>query len=458
MHMTAGEVSELVGGRVEGNPTVLLTGAEVDSRLLRPGDLFVALAGARRDGHDFVGDALGTAAAALVHSEAELSSPSADHALIRVEEPLKAYHALASQERARHNWQVVAITGSVGKTTTKDFLTAILSAHRRTGSTAGNRNSTLGLPAQILNQPEGLELFVAEAGMSHSGELDVLGGILRPDVVVYTRLAPVHIEFFADMDELADAKAELLQHLVPSGTLVVNADDPAQAAFADRTSARSVGYGAGADARIENLENLGLRGSRFELLLGGDPATVELALPGCHQAENLLAAATGAWVLGLSAAQIADTASRLQAADHRGRLFDIPPGVTLVDDSYNASPLAVAVMIDLMRATNGRKVAVLGEMYELGERASEAHRDAGSRVASACDVLIAVGGELAGELAASALAGGMAAASVRHLSDAESAADELVSVLEAGDVVLVKGSRGVGLDRLVERFVAERAV
>jgi UDP-N-acetylmuramoyl-tripeptide--D-alanyl-D-alanine ligase len=456
MRMTAAEVAGHLDGRVEGSPEVVLTSAEVDSRRLSKGSLFVALPGARCDGHAFVGAALETAAAALVRQQAQLPSPPAGRALIRVMDPLQAYHRLARVENDRRRWQVVAITGSLGKTSSKDFLAHILAPHARTGASSGNRNSTLGLPAQLLSQPADVDIFVAEAGMSHPGELDTLGAILHPEILLYTRLAPVHTEFFPDMEGIVRAKGELLAHLDPAGTLIVNADDPRQQAWLAATSARHLTYGTTeADVRLEEVVDRGLLGSRFRLLAGDQRTAVELPLAGAHQRENLLAAAAAAWALGLSLEQIAAAATTLQAAQHRGRIQRLANGATVVDDCYNASPVAMAQLLDLLRSSDGRRVAVLGEMYELGHLAEAAHAELGQRAARSCDLLLAVGGTLARTLAESASNAGLAPHSIHHVADSAAAAELLAGLLQAHDVVLVKGSRGVGLEAVVQALAED---
>lgn len=456
--MTVTDVARVVGGTVEGSAVVRLLGAEVDSRRLEDGDLFVALPGARRDGHEFVPMALETAAAALVQRDADLSPPPAERALVRVDDPLPAYHELARHERRERAWQVAAVTGSVGKTTTKDFLAALLAPHHRVGASQGNRNSTLGLPAEILSQDPEIEVFVAETGMSSPGELAILGEILRPQLLLYTRIAPVHTEFFPDLEGIVRAKAELLPWLDDEGTLVINAGDPNQATFPSETAARVIRYGSSdAEARIENVEDRGLLGCRFRLVLPDGEAEVELNLPGRHQAENLLAAAAAASAVGVRAEQVAATAPELLAPEHRGRVMAVGDGISLVDDSYNASPLAVRRLLELLARAPGRRVAVLGEMYELGDLAEEAHRNAGAKAAAACDLLVAVGGADAGLIADGARAAGQPNETIYRVEDADRATDLLRRVLRRGDVVLVKGSRGVGLDRTVEALAGEGA-
>ncbi len=447
--MTAAEVARAVAGSLHGSGDPVLLGAEVDSRRVRPGDLFVALPGARRDGHEFVAAALAVAGAALVRRAVELPPPPSGRALVAVDDPLAAYHELARRERRGRRWQVAAVTGSVGKTTTKDFLAALLAPYRTTGASRANRNSTLGLPAELLSQDAKIEVFVAEAGMSRAGELDTLGEILRPDLVLYTRIAPAHIEFFDGLEGVVRAKAELLRWLDRDGTLVINHDDPNQRGFAAETAATTLRYGSGStDARVTDVLDRGLLGSRFRLVLPDGEATVELSVAGRHQVENLLAAATAASALGITADDIASRAGELRAPEHRGRVLEIGD-VTVVDDSYNSSPVAVRRLLELLARAPGRRVAVLGEMYELGELAVEAHRQAGGQAAVACDLLVAVGGEHARALCAAAHDGGMPRSRVLQVEDADRAAEVLRTLLEPGDVVLVKGSRGVGLDRTV---------
>jgi UDP-N-acetylmuramoyl-tripeptide--D-alanyl-D-alanine ligase len=456
--MTAADVARVVGGEVEGNADARVLGAEVDSRRLEGGDLFVTLPGARRDGHEFVGVALETAAAALVCRDADLAAPPPERALVRVDDPLAAYHELARKERRDRAWRVAAVTGSVGKTTTKNFLAALLEPHFPVGASGENRNNTLGLPAEILSQEPGIEVFVAEAGMSTPGELAILGEILRPQLLVYTRIAPVHLEFFPDFAGIVRAKAELLPWLDDEGTLIINADDPNQAGYPAETGARVIRYGGErSEARLEDVEDRGLLGSRFRLVLPDGEAVVELAIPGRHQADNLLAAAAAASAFGVRAEQVAAMAPELMAPEHRGRVIATGDDISLVDDSYNASPLAVRRLLELLARAPGRRVAVLGEMYELGDLAEEAHRSAGEEAAAACDLLVAVGGADAERIASGARGAGLPDGVIHLVEDAERAAELLRRVLLSGDVVLIKGSRGVGLDRTVAALTGEEA-
>jgi len=458
MRLTAGRITEIVGGILEGDPDVTVTGAEVDSRRVRPGDLFIALPGARRDGHAYVASALDTGAAALVRRSARLSPPPPGTALIRVGDPLAAYHRLAAVERRRRQWKIVGVSGSVGKTTTKEILASLLSLGWRTGASEGNRNSTLGLPAELLSQPEDVEIFVAELGMSHPGELDMLGNIVHPDILVYTRIAPAHTEFFPDLSAIVRAKAELLEHIAEDGVLVLNGLDPHQEELAAGSTARIVRFGAeGDEVWADEVEDRGLLGSAFVLVAGGTRTPVELPLAGLHQVENYLAAVAAALELGIGTDQAAAAAPRLVAAPRRGRVIRLASGITVVDDSYNASPLAMGRVLALLAGSSGRRVAVLGEMYELGPMAREAHREIGSLAARSCDLLLTVGAAHATAMAQAAREAGMPASSVVEAADAMEAAGKLRELLRPGDLVLFKGSRGVGLDVAVDALTGGEA-
>ncbi len=458
MHMTASEIASMVGGMVRGSGDVTVSGAEVDSRLVSEGDLFIALPGERVDGHTFVSTALIRASAALVRTDMELPPVPSDRALIEVDDPLAAYHHLATVDCSRRSWQVAAVTGSVGKTTTKDFLADILGGHRMTGRTQGNRNSTLGLPAQILSAAEDTEVFVAEAGMSQPGELDILGNILQPDVVLYTRIAPAHTEFFDSMDGIVEAKAELLSHLSPTGILVINQDDSRQSGFGDRTDAEVVGYGTRESvARIEDLEDLGLEGSRGTLILRSGTASFLLRIPGLHQAENFLAAAAAAEALGLQVGDIAGHAEELTAAAHRGVVLHLHGDITVVDDSYNASPTAMERALEMLAVSPGRRIAVLGEMLELGPAAATAHREIGRLAADTCDILLAVGPDTSAALVEGALEAGLPADRIHRADLSSDALPILEHLLKPGDTILVKGSRGIALDRVVSILAEGRS-
>ncbi|MGE5236489.1 MAG: UDP-N-acetylmuramoyl-tripeptide--D-alanyl-D-alanine ligase [Acidobacteriota bacterium] len=448
MRRTAAELARRLSAPLSGADT-MVTGVAIDSRAVRPGDLFVAIPGERVDGHDFLAEAAARgAAAALVGRRIahELSQ-------VVVPDPVAALQAIAAVERVAAGFRVAAVTGSVAKTTTKEILAALLARSFRVGATRGSRNSQAGFPAELCSQPDGLEWFVAELGMSHAGELDRLGRVAQPDALLYTVIAPVHLEYFPSVEAIAEAKAELIPYLRRDGTLVVNADDPLVNALADRFPGRVVRYGTpeGAALRLEGYEGRGLLGARFRLAGPGLDIPVDWEIAGRHQATNLLAAAACALALGVPAGEIAPCAALARPSRHRGEVFPLASGATLVDDSYNASPVAVRQMLELLAATPGHRVAVLGEMLELGERTLAFHREVGALAGRAADLVVAVGGPAAGALAAA-----VESARAYHVPDAAAALDLLGSLLRPGDVILVKGSRAIALDRLADTLRAGR--
>ena len=442
----AAGLATILGANLRGDGSALVSGVAIDSRAVRPGDAFVALRGARVDGHDFVGQA------AAAGATAALVAHPADAALAQIVVPdtVAALQQIARAERAGAAYRLAAVTGSIGKTTTKEILAAFLGSAFRVGLTRGNRNSETGFPAELCNQPDDIEWMVAELGMSHAGELDRLGAVAQPDAALYTVVAPVHLEFFPDIDAIAEAKAELIPHIRPAGVLVLNAADPRVASFAGRFGGRVLRYGArgASDLWIEAYRERGLLGSRFELAGALGAFEVECPLPGRHQATNVLAAATLALGAGVRADSIASAASKLRPAPRRGELHAVPGGITLVDDSYNSSPEAAKVLLALLAASEGRRVAVLGEMLELGPASPAFHREIGRRAAASADIVVVVGGTSAAEMARAA--GG---AETHYAATASEALDVVRGLLRAGDVVLVKGSRGVGLDTVVDGLV-----
>jgi UDP-N-acetylmuramoyl-tripeptide--D-alanyl-D-alanine ligase len=444
MHRRVGELVELLDAKLEGDGAVEVTGVAIDSRAVRPGDLFVALPGERVDGHEYVAQAAAAGAtAALVSRTLPAALP-----LLVVPDTLAALQSLARAERAQAAYQLAAVTGSIGKTTTKGFLADLLATSFPVGFTRGSRNSQAAFPAELCNQPSGIRWMVAELGMNHAGELDRLGAIARPDALLYTVVAPVHLEFFTDVDAIAEAKAELIPHLGRDGLLVLNAADSRVAGFAKRFAGKTLRYGVPRESELwlEDYQEKGLLGSRFRLTGPLGNVEVDWSLPGLYQAENLLAATSLALALGVEPSAVAPCAARLRPPSRRGEVHELPkPRITVVDDSYNSSPRAAAAVLSLLAATPGRRVAVLGEMLELGEASPAFHREVGRRAAAAADVVVAVGGPNAAELAHAANG------SEAHVVATAPAALELLQrLLRPGDVVLVKGSRGVGLDLVVD--------
>jgi UDP-N-acetylmuramoyl-tripeptide--D-alanyl-D-alanine ligase len=458
--LSVGEAARAVGGRVTaGDPGAMIEGAAIDSRAIRGGEVFFAFGGARTDGHRFVPDALARGAAVALVQE-DIPVPPAG-ALIRVDDTFQALHDLARFVRTRTPERLVGITGSAGKTTTKELLGAILASRFRTAWTPGNLNNLYGFPLSLLNVPDGTQWMVAEMGMSTPGELRQLSLLGRPDAAVLTVVRPVHLEFFGTIQAIAEAKSEILAGLDAGGFIVANADDPEVARIARRHGARVVWYGLGADAadavevRARDLapEPDGAVGSRFTLEAGGRSVEVRLPLHGLYNVENCLAAAAAAWALGLPLEEIAAAVRGVKPASMRGVVHRTQGGVLLIDDSYNSNPDAVDKALESAAALSGeRRVAVLGDMLELGPEGPRFHREAGERAARLGFSPVVGVGELSRELVAGAEGAGAEAV---WLPDAAAAADWAAGEVRRGDVALVKGSRGIGLDKVVRRLSDE---
>jgi UDP-N-acetylmuramoyl-tripeptide--D-alanyl-D-alanine ligase len=455
MRATLAEAAAAMDGRLVGTGGATpWEGVAIDSRAVRPGQLFFALPGARTDGHAFLPQALAAGAAALVvHDESALPE-GAPHIVVR--DTFEALHALTRHARARVPEKLAAVTGSVGKTTTKELLAAMLGRRFRVARTPGNLNSLYGFPLALLDVPADTEWMVAEMGMSTPGELARLSRLGRPDVAVFTAVRPVHLEFFGSLRAIAEAKAELLAGLAPGGLVVANADDPEVARIGRRhedEGGRVAWYGAAGEVRARDVAPAAEGvGTRFVLEAGGESAEVLLPLHGLYNVENCLAAAAAARAIGVPLAEIAAAAAEVQPAAMRGVVHRLPGGVTLIDDSYNSNPDALARALEsasLLPAQ--RRLAVLGDMLELGPEGPEFHREAGRKAAELGFSPIVGVGELARELVAGAEEVDV---ETDWFEDAESAAAWMPEELRAGDLLLVKGSRGVGLDRVVKALLS----
>jgi UDP-N-acetylmuramoyl-tripeptide--D-alanyl-D-alanine ligase len=463
------ETAAAVGGRVTGDPGSVWDGAAIDSRAVHgghggeTGELFFAFAGERTDGHRFVADAFARGAAAAMVQE-EVAVPERG-ALITVPDTFRALHDLTRHLRRRVPEKLVGITGSAGKTTTKELLAAMLAARYRVARTPGNLNNLYGFPLSLLNVPDGTEWMVAEMGMSTPGELRQLSLLGRPDVALFTVVRPVHLEFFGTLQAIAEAKSELLAGLPADGLVVANADDPEVSRIARRhlsqSGGRIVWYGLGpdaegADVRASDVSPApgGLIGSRFLLSAGERSVEVALPLHGLYNVGNCLAAAACAHALGVELAEIAGAVAAVRPAAKRGVVHRLPGGVTLIDDSYNSNPDAVDRALEGAALLPGtRRLAVLGDMLELGPEGPRFHRAAGERAAGLGFSPVAGVGELARELAAGAAARG---AEAPWFPDAAAAAEWAAGEVRDGDLVLVKGSRGVKLEAVVDRLLAAR--
>lgn len=461
--VTPAFVARVTGGRVvSGDPDRRLEGFAIDSRALAAGDLFFAVVAAR-DGHAFVADALARGAAGAVVSRA-VTIDAASHGAIVIEVPetTRALQDVARAVRRASGATVVAITGSAGKTTTKEAIAALLAARHRVVRNRGNLNNHLGLPLSLLELRHGAaDVAVMELGMNHAGEIRVLVGVAEPEVRVWTNVGEAHLGHFGTPDAIADAKAELLEGARPTDLLVCNADDARVMARVGGFPGRVVTFGEGpaADVRATEIQDHGLAGTTAVVTAGGAACELRVPLAGRANLANVLCATAVATELGVPLAEAAARAAHLVASARRGEVIRLASGVTVIDDSYNASPAALAHALAVLGGEPAaRRAAVLGEMLELGDAAVRLHEEAGRRAAAAgLDRLVTVGGEPARALAAAAVAAGMAAERVEHVAASAAAAEIIAGWLRRGDVVLVKGSRGTRTDLVVDRITAERA-
>jgi len=413
------------------------TGYSIDSRSVVPGDLFFAIKGPNHDGHDYLDDARRAGAVAAVVDAGY--RPSEQTGLIRVPDSALALRRLAREARLAWAGSVVAITGSNGKTTTKDATAFLLGQSLAVSKTLGNLNNELGLPLSILRIGDADRVAVLEMGMNHSGEIRRLAEAAAPDVGVVTNVSAAHVGHFESIDGIAEAKRELIESLDADGTAVLNADDERVADFGESHAGRTATFGitSAADLRANEVVDLGADGVRFSV----DGLAFETSLAGRHNVYNILAAMAVARSFGIELSSLVDAVRRLTPAGMRGQVRSVG-GVTVIDDCYNANPAAMKAMLAVLSSTPARRrIAVLGEMRELGVRSDELHRELGALVsASGIDHLIAVGGD-ASQIAAAA--GG----SAEFYETPESAGCALAQYLSAGDAVLLKGSRGVALER-----------
>jgi UDP-N-acetylmuramoyl-tripeptide--D-alanyl-D-alanine ligase len=446
---TLSSVAEATAGRVRGED-VTVTGAAADSREIRGGDLFVALPGERVDGHDFVGEAFERgAAAAMVSRDGPWDGPA-----LFVEDPRTALLELAADERSALHGEVVGITGSTGKTTVKDLAAAVLGARFRVTASPRSFNTEVGVPLTILAADERTEAVVCEMGSRGKGHIRLLCEVARPGIGVVTNVGVAHMEMFGSAEAVADAKAELVESIPPEGTAVLNADDPVVRGFASRTRARVLSFGTSPDADVRGEDLVLDRGGRpsFTLRTPGGTERVELAIPGEHMAWNSLAAAACGVALGLSAGECATALKEARVSAWRMETFEGRQGITVVNDAYNANPASMAAALKAARwiAGDGRCVAVLGEMAELGAIAPEEHERVGEMVARLGIEELVVVGAGARRIAAGAIREGVEGDRVTVVDGLDDALAAVRAAARPGDVVLVKGSRVAGLERVAE--------
>ncbi|MCZ2078071.1 MAG: UDP-N-acetylmuramoyl-tripeptide--D-alanyl-D-alanine ligase [Bryobacteraceae bacterium] len=425
-------------------PDLALAGWSIDSRTIKAGDLYFALKGARYDGNAFLEDAFASGAAAGV-----AQIPFEGKPVIVVSETLAALQELARWARREWDGKVVGITGSAGKTTTKDVIAAMLAVERNTGKTAGNLNNHIGLPLSILRLPDEADIAVLEFGMNHAGEIRDLARIAKPDIGVVTNVGYAHIEAFDCLDAVAAAKRELIESLPPDGIAVLNADDPRVRNFGDVHPGPTVTFGLSQDAavRAEEIE-YSAEGVRFRAL----GCRFETAMAGRHAVLSILAGLAVAGVFGIAPERLQDAVRGLRATTMRGERMQ-KDGITVWNDCYNSNPDAARAMLDVLKETPAsRRIAVLGEMLELGRWSEALHREVGRYVAdSGISVLVGIRGA-ARYMVDEAVRAGLEAGAAYFFEDPGEAGDFVRSMAAEGDAVLFKGSRSVQMEKALERF------
>jgi UDP-N-acetylmuramoyl-tripeptide--D-alanyl-D-alanine ligase len=469
MRWTADQLADALGvARPTGlDPLAGVAGVSIDSRTVQPGELFIAIRGPRHDGHGFMAGALDRGAAAGVVARERFKEYSGEiqAKLFAVDDPLEALQRLAS--RACEIWRrgkpgriIGAVAGSVGKTTTKEILAALLGARFRVLKTLGNLNNEYGLPLTLLKIDEEHGAAVVELGMSHRGELAKLAQIASPEVGVVTRVAVEHLEFFSSIEEIALAERELIENLAwPGATAVLNVDDERVTKFAEVAQGRVIRFGTGAQAefRAEAIEEHGIEGSAFDFFSSAGRTRLKLPLIGRHNVMNALAALAAASVWGVGAEEAKEVFASLTPADKRGEVVRFDDGFTVINDTYNSSPTALTALTQLLAATPGyqRRIVAAGEMLELGDSSEELHRECGCAAAGLgkIDWIFGVQG-YAADFVDAAIRAGHPRKQAVFFENSQEASKFLESFIAPGDLLLLKGSRGVRMERILEAIDA----
>ena len=443
MQFSLKEIGDILG--VPDQSEALITGWSTDTRTISPGDLYFALRGPNFDGNQFIDQALAKGAVGAV---ANTKTPGP---VLVVPDTLTALQRIANWARNQWGGEVVGVTGSAGKTSTKDIIAAMLAVRMPVGKTIGNLNNHVGVPLSLLRLAPESRVAVIEMAMNHAGEIRELCRIARPEIGVVTNVGHAHIEAFGSIEGIAAAKRELIESLPANGTAVLNADDPLVSRFREAHPGRTVTFGTaeGADVRAQDIQTTD-EGFRFRV----DGVPFESPLHGRHSLLNLLAGIATARVFGIAPDELTGVVKTLTAGAMRGERF-VHNGTVIFNDCYNSNPDAARAMIDVLRDTPAkRRIAVLGEMLELGRWAGSLHREVGRYVASSgIDVLVGIRGE-ACHLVDAAKEAGQAVDAAFFFSEPEAAGDQLRKIARPGDAILFKGSRGTHVERALERFLA----
>ena len=451
MKLALSKIAEFVSAAGDFPRDDVAQGYSIDSRTIQPGDLFFAVQGERLNGHDYVAAALEKGAVAAIVRRDELARYPQKTRLLAVDDTLVALQTLATAVRKLWGKPLVGVTGSAGKTTTKEAIAHVLASRFKVLKSEGNFNNHFGLPLMLLKIEPEHDVAVIEMGMSHAGEIRALARIAQPEIGVVTNVAPVHLEFFDSIAGIARAKYELIESLPPNGTAVLNADDEYVSQFGRDFKGKVITYGtrATADVRPENVRTLGTEGSEFDVIIAGNREHARLPLVGEHNILNSLAAVAVGLARKLKPAEAVAALATLVPPDKRGQVLQLG-NITVINDCYNSNPKALHAMVDALAAMKaGRRIVVAGEMLELGPAGEEMHRAAGRHIAEKkIDLFVGVRG-----LAQAMVDGArQAGAPAEFVATPEAAGEWLARETRDGDVVLLKASRGVKLEKALDTW------
>jgi len=468
MNLTLEEINNAVNGTLTGPGNVKVRGYSIDSRTINPGELFFAIKGPRFDGHQFVEQAFQKKAAAIVVEERGLKPATTESAdvvagfsprpMIRVNSTLEALQTLARDVRRRWGMTIIGVTGSAGKTTTKEMTAAVLGKKFTVLRSVGNLNNEFGLPLCLLRVERYQNIGVLEMGMSARGEIRKLASIAEPNEGIVTNVNPVHLEFFKSVDEIAEAKAELIEGLHDPKIAYLNNDDTRVRGMARNFTGKVITYGVKSLAafKVHQIQDLGLEGTAFTVHHGRRDVNFVLPLLGQHNVANAIAAIAVGATHEVSWEQMRDAMNEMKPEKMRGEVIKFREGFAVVDDSYNSNPRALSEMIRFLGRLQGyqRKILVAGEMLELGPEGPELHRNCGREAARAgIELIMAVQGQ-AREILEGALESGVDRSRLKFVRDALQAGELLARTIKKGDVVLIKGSRGVKLEQAMNTLRA----
>jgi UDP-N-acetylmuramoyl-tripeptide--D-alanyl-D-alanine ligase len=456
LQLTAKDVeSSTRGSLARGSGGTRISGVSIDTRSLKDGDLFFAIRGPNQDGHRFIPDALSRGASGVV-AERGYQYPGefpSGRILLMVENTHEALKDIAMSVRRQWPGELVAVTGSMGKTTTKEFAAQVLQSRFSVYRTPGNYNNLFGLPLALLGLETGHDIGIFEMGMSTHGEIAEMCRIAAPSVGILINIAPVHLAFFDSIEDIAQSKGELVEALPPTGTLIFNADDGLVRRIAARFAGSKISFGLseGADIRAERIQITGLEETRFRLLCAGRVHEAMMPFAGAHYVMNALAGVALGTRFSVEPERMIESLATLQQPAMRGQIVRFKEGFTVIDDSYNSNPRALMQMIEVLSGmpSFARRILVAGEMLELGKESAALHFECGSFAANRkLDIVLGIRGD-AREIVRGAVESGLQASQAHFFPDSDAATAFVAGQLREQDLALVKGSRGVHMEKIV---------